>query len=73
MDSDDGTGAGDGGMAVMVARGAGDGGTAVVVAPGAGDGGFAGTMLWYKGFRGSLASHRDHSGFDELCSTHEST
>lgn len=30
MDSDDGTGAGDGGMAVMVARGAGDGGMAVM-------------------------------------------
>lgn len=43
-----------------------------MVAPEAGDGGFAGAMLWCKGFRGSLASHRSHSSFGELCLTQES-
>lgn len=45
----------------------------VMVAPRAGHRGFAGAMLWCKGFRGSLASHRAHSSFGELCSTQEST
>lgn len=47
--------------------GAGDGGIAVMLAPGAGHGGFAGAMPWCEGFRGSLASHRAHSSFGKLC------
>lgn len=56
-----------------MAPGAGDVSMAVVVASGAGDEGFAGALLWCKGFRGSLASHRAHSSFSKLCSTQEST